>query len=102
MDGLKPSDNGHYRRGWAPEQRDCPQYAEDQERGGMCAFCRDAHALRAALAPKQAGMSRSKIRLYADERDTWSLAVAPVMVVVEAFHLRQNTARWMRAQREGT
>jgi hypothetical protein len=53
MDGLKPSDKGHYRRGWAPDDRTCPQYADDQERGGMCAFCRDAHIL-ARLASQDA------------------------------------------------
>jgi hypothetical protein len=56
MDGLKDSDRGHYRRLYAPEQRDCPQYAADQDRGGMCEFCRDAHKLLAVAAQEKGEM----------------------------------------------
>jgi hypothetical protein len=51
VDGLKASDNGHYRRPYAPDRKDCPQYAADQQRGGMCDFCRDAHTLLRATRP---------------------------------------------------
>ena len=50
LDGLKPTDRGHHRRPYALDQTDCPQYASDQERGGMCDFCRDAHAILTAHA----------------------------------------------------
>lgn len=48
MPGLIPTDRGHAVR--HNGQPGCPQYAEDQERGGLCAFCRDAHRLLAAIS----------------------------------------------------
>jgi hypothetical protein len=50
MDGLGVHDYGHRRR--PNGLPGCPQYAEDQERGGRCRFCADAerigHASRTA------------------------------------------------------
>ena len=41
MAGLKPSDRGHAPR--LGGKSGCSNYAEDQERGGLCEFCESAH-----------------------------------------------------------
>jgi hypothetical protein len=59
MPNLSPHDYGHRVRrplvAGGPPQPGCPQYAEDQERGGRCRFCADAE--RIGHAAKRYGMT---------------------------------------------
>ncbi len=51
MTGLTPTDRGHTPRDPARHggKPGCAQYAEDQQRGGLCRFCAEAHILAARL-----------------------------------------------------
>ena len=50
MEGLRAADRGHTPGPSSPGgQPGCPNYAEDQERGGLCPFCADAHRIAQAI-----------------------------------------------------
>jgi hypothetical protein len=51
MKGLKTTDRAHSERpGGKPG---CPNYADDQRRGGLCRFCAEAHRLLSRQAQKE-------------------------------------------------
>jgi hypothetical protein len=64
MKELTANDGGHYER--LGGKKGCPQYAEDQRRGGLCRFCSDAHKIKASF---------QAARLAREDFHDWELVV---------------------------